>query len=55
MGIFKHLFWIAPMAMVGWQRDVVKLVEFLRYNLPFSITKDLFRHVLLNLLSNVIS
>jgi len=25
------------------------------HNLPFSITKDLFRHVLLNLLSNVIS
>jgi len=36
-----------------WQGDVVKLVEFLRCSLPFSVTKDLFRHVLLNLLSNV--
>ena len=35
------------------QGDVVKLVEFLRCSLPFSVTKDLFRHVLLNLLSNV--
>ena len=49
-GVVRHA---AKEGSRGWQGDIVKLVEFLRCSLPFSVTKDLFRNVLLNLLSNV--